>query len=70
MSSNEPDPGTDNESDPLLRIAHRLENFVVLTLVVTVGFITLLAMTRLGFGLYDTVFDSRAGAYWLMRDDS
>ena len=60
MPANKPDPGTDNESDPLLRIAHRVEYFVVLTLVAAVGFITLLAMTRLGFGLYNTVFDSRS----------
>lgn len=59
MPADKPDLGTDHETDPLLRIAHRLEYVVILTLVVAVGFITLLAMTRLAFGLYDTVSDSR-----------
>lgn len=59
MPANKLEPETDNQSDLLLRIAHKLEYFVILSLVVAVGFITLIAMARLGFGLYDTVFESR-----------
>ena len=55
MSIDRTDPTTDHERDPLLRVAHRLEYFVVLTLVAAVGLITLLAMLRLVLGLYDTV---------------
>ena len=55
MSVDRADSTTDHETDPLLRVAHRLEYFVILTLVAAVGLITLLAMLRLVLGLYDTV---------------
>ena len=63
MSTDDPDSNINHETDPLLSIAHRLEYFVILALVVAVGFITVLAMTRLGFGLYRTVFDLRLDSY-------
>lgn len=58
MAANKLEPETDNQSDPLLRFAHKLEYLVILSLVIAVGFITLIAMVRLGFGLYDTMFES------------
>lgn len=46
------------EKDSLLKIAHRFEHGVVTVLVATVGLITLLAMARLLYSLYDSVFIS------------
>ena len=45
-----------HEVDPLLNAAHRFEYWVVLVLVLAVVLITLLAMVRLFFGIYDAVF--------------
>lgn len=47
-----------NEDDPdsLLRVAHRFEYWVVLVLVACICVITLLAIFRLLFGIYDAVF--------------
>lgn len=46
----------DEEDDPLLRIAHKFEYYIILVLVGAVGIVALLAMARLLFGLYDAVF--------------
>ncbi len=48
----------DHIHDPLLKVAHKFEYYVILVLVGTVGVITLLAMARLFFGIYDAVFVS------------
>jgi len=45
-------------TDPLLRAAHKFEYWIILSLVVTVGLVTLLAMARLFFGIYDAIFVS------------
>lgn len=47
---------TDPRTDALLKIARRFEYGVVLTLVTAVGLVTLLALARLFYGLYDAIF--------------
>lgn len=49
---------SDSDNDQLLKIAHSIEYWVILVLVFTIGLITLLAMMRLFFGLYHSVFVS------------
>ncbi|WP_282129457.1 phosphate-starvation-inducible PsiE family protein [Roseobacter litoralis] len=46
----------EHETDPLLRAAHKFEYWVVITLVVILGMITLMAMARLIAGMYQTIF--------------
>jgi uncharacterized membrane protein len=45
-----------NETDPILKAAHKFEYWVIPVLVLIVGVITVLAMLRLLFGIYDAVF--------------
>jgi len=45
-----------HEIDPVLRAAHKFEYWVILVLVLIVGVITVLAMVRLLFGIYDAAF--------------
>ncbi len=46
------------DADPLLGAAQKFEYWVILALVVGIGLITLMAMARLFFGIYDAVFVS------------
>lgn len=60
MHTDEKDPeySHPHETKPLLRVVHKFEYWVILMLVAAIGLITLIAMARLFFGLYDAVFIS------------
>jgi len=52
-----------NRTDSLLKAAHKFEYWMVLALVLIVGIVTLLAMVRLLFGIYDAIFTA-----WNVKD--
>jgi len=47
---------TGPRTDALIKVARRFEYCVILTLVTAIGLVTLLALARLFFGLYDAIF--------------
>ncbi len=51
-------PPPSDARDPVLDVSHRLEYFVILTLVIAVGIITIIALVRLFFGIYDVAIVS------------
>ncbi|KPP86423.1 MAG: putative membrane protein [Rhodobacteraceae bacterium HLUCCO07] len=43
-------------TDPILRVAHKFEYYIILVLVTIIGVVTLLAVARLFVGIYNSIF--------------